>query len=394
MCAAACATTVSETRGKQPMRSVNYAGVTTYCIGRETVCEESKSTTLYIHNGSRRDFTGLPFAWIERNNRVSPVQPSLVSIFSSTGSEPLSTFLSSTDKSLPSDSFICFCNDATSLPHPRLPATLVSPSTNEQGAPDYALQQTVLHIQSPTLRTTFIRCPPFRDANGPSGHLGMKHPWIHFQVRNMGREFSLEIGLVDQSGREGVLEIQPISCVTPATAQDVGLLGLTAAPLPQSRDGTRISGQPIPRLPGILVRTETSAEQREPFLRMGNPPLLHLPLLLPSSSSRPLTSWCTINLNLPTLLTHFLSASLLRPDGDEDADLPDSDDDDGDVPLPTTSSASQRILQTRFNQVPAGTYSYVSYVKVYATCRLRRIWFSEDGPKQRLPWEFQLYAAD
>lgn len=144
----------------------------------------------------------------------------------------------------------------------------------------------------------------------------------------------------------------------------------------------------------LLSRTETSAEQREPFLRMGNPPLLHLPLLLPSSSSRPLTSWCTINLNLPTLLTHFLSASLLRPDGDEDADLPDSDDDDGDVPLPTTSSASQRILQTRFNQVPAGTYSYVSYVKVYATCRLRRIWFSEDGPKQRLPWEFQLYAAD
>ncbi|OSX60844.1 hypothetical protein POSPLADRAFT_1147024 [Postia placenta MAD-698-R-SB12] len=253
----------------------------------------------------------------------SDVQPSLVSIFSSTGSEPLSTFLSSTDKSLPSDSFICFCNDATSLPHPRLPATLVSPSTNEQGAPDYALQQTVLHIQSPTLRTTFIRCPPFRDANGPSGHLGMKHPWIHFQVRNMGRECSLEIGLVDQSGREGV------------------------------------------------VRCSTF--QREPLLRLGNPPLLHLPLLLPSSSSRLLTSWCTINLNLPALLPHFLSASLLRPDGDEDADSLDSDDED---------------------DVPAGTYSYVSYVKVYATCRLRRIWFSEDGPKQRLPWEFQLYAAD
>lgn len=160
----------------------------------------------------------------------SAVQPSLVSIFSSTGSEPLSTFLSSTDKSLPSDSFICFCNDATSLPHPRLPATLVSPSTNEQGAPDYALQQTVLHIQSPTLRTTFIRCPPFRDANGPSGHLGMKHPWIHFQVRNMGREFSLEIGLVDQSGREGVVRCStfqvPYLCVQIVRTSMVALMSL------------------------------------------------------------------------------------------------------------------------------------------------------------------------
>lgn len=44
--------------------------------------------------------------------------------------------------------------------------------------------------------------------------------------------------------------------------------------------------------------------------------------------------------------------------------------------------------------MPSGTFSHVSYVKVYATCRLRRIWFSEGGLQQRLPWEFQLYAAD
>lgn len=45
-------------------------------------------------------------------------------------------------------------------------------------------------------------------------------------------------------------------------------------------------------------------------------------------------------------------------------------------------------------QVPSGTYSHVSYVKVYATCRMRRMWFSEGGPQQRLPSEFQLFAAE
>lgn len=43
--------------------------------------------------------------------------------------------------------------------------------------------------------------------------------------------------------------------------------------------------------------------------------------------------------------------------------------------------------------LPSGSYSHVAYLKVYATCRLRRIWFSQGGPSQKAPWEFELYGV-
>ena len=143
----------------------------------------------------------------------SSVQPGLVSLFSSTGSDPLGLFESHTDNTLPSDSLTCLLNDATSQPAPPAPRTLITATGLEDDttpSPDYTLDQTVLHIQSPTLRATYIRCPPASPAvsgraSSSSGHLGLKHPWIHLQVRNMGREWAFEIGLVDQSGREGIV---------------------------------------------------------------------------------------------------------------------------------------------------------------------------------------------
>ncbi|KAJ8502208.1 hypothetical protein ONZ51_g87 [Trametes cubensis] len=140
------------------------------------------------------------------------VQPSVVSLFSSTGSDPLALFSSHCDTSLPSDSFVCILNDSTSEPAPPAPRTLieVKDADDDDNSPDYALGQSVLHIQSPTLRTTYIRCPPA----GPSSttqsrrapeHLGLKHPWMHLQVRNLHREWAFEVGLVDQSGREGIV---------------------------------------------------------------------------------------------------------------------------------------------------------------------------------------------
>ncbi len=143
----------------------------------------------------------------------SSVQPGLVSLFSSTGSDPLGLFASRTDPSLPSDSFICLLNDASSQPAPPPPRTLITANDSDEDdanvSPNYALDQTVLHIQSPTVKTTYIRCPPKR-LNGPAGvrkdeHLGLKHPWIHLQVRNMGREWAFEVGIADQSGREGIV---------------------------------------------------------------------------------------------------------------------------------------------------------------------------------------------
>ena len=76
----------------------------------------------------------------------------------------------------------------------------VDPDAEHGRGKGYTLSQTVLHLQSPTLRTTSVQCPPTAE-----GVLGLKHPWIHVQVRNMAREWSFEVGVVDRAGREGVI---------------------------------------------------------------------------------------------------------------------------------------------------------------------------------------------
>ncbi|TEB23395.1 hypothetical protein FA13DRAFT_1757084 [Coprinellus micaceus] len=243
----------------------------------------------------------------------SAVQPPVISLFSSTGSNPLALF--SLREGSERHSCICFLHDATSEPRPAPPTVLLVPSaslsnrgesrwsevSDSQG---YALDQTVLHLQSPDLRKTFIQCPPAASANGS---LGIRHPWIHLQVRNLGKDW----------------------------------MG--------------------------IIRLSTFQSEPRIKLRLGKPPLLHLPLSFPGVSSRPLTSWTTINLHLPTYLPHFSSNLLAPVEGD----------------------ATQGSLA-----IPKGSYSHVSYVRVYATCRLRRIWFSENGLRQGLPWEFELYAGD
>ncbi|EJF57381.1 hypothetical protein DICSQDRAFT_157406 [Dichomitus squalens LYAD-421 SS1] len=123
----------------------------------------------------------------------------------------------------------------------------------------------------------------------------------------------------------------------------------------------------------------TLVAQKQPKLKSGVPPHLLLPLSCPPSSSRPLTSWSTNSLNLPSLLPQFSSAALARADEDAEELSPFS---------PAYKYNGGKM------QVPSGTLSHVSYVKVYVTCRLRRICSSEGGPQQRLPWEFQSHAAD
>jgi hypothetical protein len=195
------------------------------------------------------------------------------------------------------------------------------------------LDQTVLHLQSPTLPTTFIRCPSV------GSDLHLKHPWLHIQVKQLGREWSFEVGIVDHAGREGTLR-----CST-----------------------FKVTG----RLPRSVDYSFSLLLQKHASLKLSPdaPPLLHLPLTFPPTSSLPLTSWCSVDMNVATYLPSFSAFSLLAP--------PDHE----------TSSGPTR-------PVPSGTFSHISSVKVYATCRLRRIWLSEIWPlDQRVPWELELYSS-
>ncbi|KAH0826697.1 hypothetical protein J3R83DRAFT_5090 [Lanmaoa asiatica] len=265
------------------------------------------------------------------------VQPDVVSLFSSTGSDPLGLFSVQVDGSLPSDSFIHLLNDSTSLPAPPPPAALITaPSayrdqhtdTTSQG---HELSQTVLHVQSPTLRKTFIQCPPSvpPQASSSGGRvLGLKHAWLHIQVRNLGRDWSFEVGIVDKTGRQGT-----IRCST---------------------------FQKSPK----LVRNH------------GASPLLHLPLAFSPSSSSLLTAWSTIALNLPKFVPQFASLAHIQSS---------SQFADDHYPAEGGGTSNQVPL-------PSGTYSHLAFIKIYATCRLRRIWLSESAPITRTPWEFELYG--
>ncbi|KAF9269695.1 hypothetical protein L218DRAFT_916056 [Marasmius fiardii PR-910] len=277
------------------------------------------------------------------------LQPGIVSLFSSTSSDPLFLFSRHTDKSLSSDSLIHFVDDETSEPAPPHPASLISVLGQGLGRPDdtaeQTLHQTVLHLQSPTLPTTYIQCPPH---GSDVQSLGLKHPWIQFQLRDLGRECSVEIGIVDQMCRAGRIRL--------STFQQ----------------------EPHLKLPPSSARNNDHLSKS---FGSNHSPLLHLPLSFPPSSSRPLTSWTTITLNIPSFLPYF--SALAKTDLHTKP---------GDSDLPTSQSIERNII---LRTLPNGTYSHVSYVRVYATCRLRRIWFSETSPSHghKVPWEFELYGG-
>ncbi|KAG8763594.1 hypothetical protein FRC12_008486 [Ceratobasidium sp. 428] len=236
---------------------------------------------------------------------ASTVQPPAASLFSSVGSDPLRLFATSTDPTLPSDSIIHLLNDQISLPHPTgsdvqliaLPEVPDDEKLNQQSS----LSCTVLHIQSPTIKTTYIRCP-----SDLGKSLGLTHPWFHMQFRDLGKEFSFEIGMTDTAGKDAVLRC--------STFQD------------------------------------------EPRVEHLNPALLHVPLdITPPNSSTP---WRTLFINLPTILPYF-------------------------------STASGQEYHPAF-----GRYAGVTYLKVYANCRLRRVWLTKtpDSGVGARNWEFGMYT--
>lgn len=86
-----------------------------------------------------------------------------------------------------------------------------------------------------------------------------------------------------------------------------------------------------------------------------SPPLIHLPLSL--SSSEPfseLTPWRHIELNLSSIIPLFQSLARKHEEEEENG------------------SRKKRKSEV---ELPNGGFGSVSYVRVYANCRIRRIWF-------------------
>ncbi len=182
-----------------------------HCDFPAMMCQFRKGmlfSQLYL--ASRRVQT---LTWKSATMFANTVQSSLLSLFSSTGSDPLQLFSQQVDKDLPEDSFIHWLNDTTNDPAPAPPRKLIH-STSAQGDSDNGnatrrttLCQTVLHIQSPTIRSTFVRCPALSDLSGGTRRstLGLKHPWVHLQVRNLEHEWAFEIGVVDTLKSPGIM---------------------------------------------------------------------------------------------------------------------------------------------------------------------------------------------
>jgi Protein of unknown function (DUF667) len=150
----------------------------------------------------------------------SAVQSPIVSLFSSTGSDPLGIWSKTIEGARPSISFVHLLHDESSKPEPAA-GSLISPTSS--ASPGYLLDQTVLHIQSPDIRKVYIECPPAapsvtgrsavedlhssRLPEPTSTDLGIRHPYIHLQVRSLEKDWSFEIGIKDQAGRNGVIRL-------------------------------------------------------------------------------------------------------------------------------------------------------------------------------------------
>jgi hypothetical protein len=99
-----------------------------------------------------------------------------------------------------------------------------------------------------------------------------------------------------------------------------------------------------------------------------SPPLIHLPLTLPKPSPSTLTPWRHISLNLVPLIALF--HSLPRPQlGDTSPDSPE-----------------RPQKRRRLVELQSGQLKSVSYVKLYANCRIRRIWFVSDRVLDNIIW--------
>lgn len=143
----------------------------------------------------------------------------------------------------------------------------------------------------------------------------------------------------------------------------------------------------------IRARGLTRSIQTDPSIHPHrSPPLVHLPLsVLSSESSSELTPWRHIELNLSSLIPLFQSLARRYEEKEEKG----------------TGSRKKRKTEI---ELPNGGFRSVSYVRIYANCRIRRIWlvsfhylaylfmfranFTSSLLKGRKPWKVWAEASE
>jgi hypothetical protein len=190
----------------------------------------------------------------------------------------------------------------------------------------------VIHIQSPRPTRTYVQTGRSGKDKGKGRDevlpLGIELPWVGIQIKRLGnRGIAVEFGVKDTRGIEGIIRLSSYKVCSTSPASDRQLK---------------------------LQTTPTSLPHR-------SPPLIHLPLDLPKQDQHTLTSWLDIKLNLASLIPLF--KTLPRPQADTD------------------KTKRQKLTEP---PLPSGSFGQVTYVRVYANCRLRRIWFV--SPPSPLWW--------
>jgi hypothetical protein len=274
----------------------------------------------------------MPPAPASRSLFGDTVQPESLSLFSSTSSDPLALWTLHRDTELAEDSGVQILADATDA---------AAPSDLEEATSGFKLRveaasrgtsiETVLHIQSPAIRNTFIRSPPSLEAE-----LGIKLPHISFQFRSIGnaRPFAFEVGIKDRIGCSGIVRLS--------------------------------SFQTKPKL-YLPLASSATAGPSEPMKSRPSRPLLHLPLTTaptPDQDEATLTAWQVVTLPLDRIARSLSDTSLL-------------------------SATPQDSRPSHLD--PFGEFDSISYVKIHANVRLRRIWCSNSLPDHDLA-EFQVFT--
>ncbi|KAK4684214.1 hypothetical protein P7C73_g5981, partial [Tremellales sp. Uapishka_1] len=247
------------------------------------------------------------------------VQPPLLTLLSSTSTPPLSLFAVSThDQHLDGDSIVTVLLDSAPASSSRVPHR---PARGQ-------LVDQVIHIQSPVITNTYIEA-----GVSPSASQARKGK-SRASDEDMQMPLGVEMPWFGMQFRR--LGKRPF-------AFELGVADK------KGREGViRIS----------------SFKHRPTIHPSRTPPLIHLPLNLPDATSSTLTPWLTTSMDLASLLPLFQTLLKVRLEEEEE------DEEEG-----------RRRKRRKAAELPSGQFGHVTYVRIYANCRLRRIWLSAEGER-------------